>query len=179
MIPIQERNRQILQMRKEGVPRSEVAHRFGLSRERISQLEKRDEADRSMAERRANFMEAVRTADDPERTWPVNDLADAIGLIVVTKKRLLDHFVETGKEQISLRELMDMCLDGLMEREEFIAPPLLKVSGIGKKGFGSVANGLTNMDLGSRCNEEWRSNRLPKVKRNWRITGATPYSARG
>jgi hypothetical protein len=74
---------------------------------------------------------------------------------------------------------MDMCLDGPMDREEFMAPPLLKVSGIGRKGFWSVANGLTNIDLGSRCNEEWRSNRLPKVKWNWRITGATPYSARG
>jgi|ERR1017187_8227776 hypothetical protein len=80
MIPIQERNRQILQMRKEGIPRPEVARRFGLSRERISQLEKRDEADKSMAEKRANFREAVRTADDPGRTWPVNDLVDAIGL---------------------------------------------------------------------------------------------------
>jgi hypothetical protein len=179
MIPIQERNRQILQMRKEGVPRSEVAHRFGLSPERISRLEKQDEADQSAVERRANFREAVRAADDLERTWSVNDLADAIGLIVVTKKRLLVHFVETGKERISLRELMDMCLDGPMDREEFMAPPLLKVSGIGRKGFWSVANGLTNIDLGSRCNEEWRSNRLPKVKWNWRITGATPYSARG
>ncbi len=75
------------------------------------QLEKRDEADKSTAERGAKLREAIRTADDPERIWPVNDLADAIGLMAVTKKRLLDHFVETGKERISLRELMDMCLD--------------------------------------------------------------------
>jgi hypothetical protein len=173
MIPIQERNRQILQMRKEGVPRREVALRFGLSPGRISQLEKRDEADKTMAERRAEFRGAIRAADDPERMWPVNVLADAIGLIVVTKKRLLDHFVETGKEWISLRELMDMCLDSPVEGRDFMTPPLLRVCGIGKKGFWSVANGLTNMDLGSRCNEEWRSNQLPKVKRNWQITVGT------
>jgi hypothetical protein len=176
MIPIQERNRQILQMRKEGVPRPEVALRFRLSHERISQLEKRDEADKSMAERRANLREAVRTADNPERTWPVNDLADAIGLIVVTKKRLLDHFLETGKERISLRELMDMCLDSPVEGRDFMMPPLLRVCGIGKKGFWSVANGLTNMDLGSRCDEEWRI-RPSEVRREEGITGATPYSA--
>jgi hypothetical protein len=175
MIPIQERNRQILQMRKEGVRRREVALRFGLSPGRILQLEKRDEADKSTAERRGKLREAIRTADDPERIWPVNDLADAIGLMAVTKKRLLDHFVETGKERISFRELMDMCLDGPVEGGEFMVRPLLRVCGIGKKGFWSVANGLTNMDLGSRCNEEWR-NRLSKVRRDWGITGATPYS---
>ena len=131
-----------------------------------------------MAERRAKLREAIRTADDPEKMWPVNDLIDVIGLIVVTKKRLLDHFVETGKERISLRELMDMCLDSPVEGRDYMMPPLLRVCGIGKKGFWSVANGLTNMDLGSRCNEEWRGNRLPKVKRNWGITGATPYSSR-
>jgi hypothetical protein len=176
MIPIQDRNRQILQMRKEGVPRPEVALRFRLSRERISQLEKRDKADKLMAERRTNLREAIRTADDPERTWPVNDLADAIGLFVVTKKRLLDHFVETGKERISLRELMDMCLDSPVEGRDYMMPPLLRVCGIGKKGFWSVANGLTNMDLGSRCNEQWRI-RLSEVRREGGITGATPYSA--
>ena len=175
MIPIQERNRQILQMRKEGVRRREVALRFGLSPGRILQLEKRDEADKSTAERRGKLREAIRTADDPERIWPVNDLADAIGLMAVTKKRLLDHFVETGKERISFRELMDMCLDGPVEGGEFMVRPLLRVCGIGKKGFWSVANGLTNMDLGGRCNEEWR-NRLSKVRRDWGITGATPYS---
>jgi hypothetical protein len=179
MIPIQERNRQILQMRKDGVPRPEVALQFRLSRGRISQLERRNEVDNSMAERRAKLREEIRTADDPEKMWPVNDLIDVIGLIVVTKKRLLDHFMETRKERISLRELMDMCLDESMERGGFMTPPMLRVCGVGKIGFWSVANGLTNMDLGSRCNEEWRGNRLPKVKRNWGITGATPYSARG
>jgi hypothetical protein len=179
MLPIQKRNRQILQMRKAGVPRPEVALRFRLSPGRISQLERRDEADKAMAERQTALREAVRITDDPERTWPVHDLADAIGPILVAKKRLLDHFVEIGKERISLHELMDMCLDGLMEGEGFKAPPLLKVRGIGRKGFWSVVNRLTNMDLGSRCNEEWRINLLPKVKRNWGITGTTPYSARG
>jgi hypothetical protein len=178
MIPIQERNRQIVQMRKEGVPRREVALKFGLSRERIAQLEKRDQTDKSMAERRAKLREAIRSADDPEKTWAINDLADAIGLIVVTKKRLLDHFAGTGKVQVSVRELMDMCLDGPTERGELTTPPLLEVCGIGRKGFWSVANGLTNTDLGNRCNEEWRGNRLPKVRQNWQIIGETPYSAR-
>src|ERR1039458_4126739 len=48
MILIQERSRQILQMRTEGVPRREVALQFKLSTGRILQLEKRDAADKTM-----------------------------------------------------------------------------------------------------------------------------------
>jgi len=39
----------------------------------------------------------------------------------------------------------------------------------------SVVNGLTGMDLGSRCNAEWQK-RLVKVKQEHKVTGATPYS---
>lgn len=108
--------------------------------------------------------------------WLVNDVADAIGLVAGTKNRLLDHFVEAGKGRISLRELMNMCLDGPMDRWGFKTPPLWRVNGIGRKGLWSVVNGLTNMDLGNRCNEEWR-NRLVTVKQQSGIIGATPYSS--
>jgi hypothetical protein len=53
---------------------------------------------------------------------------------------------------------------------------LLKVYGIGRKGFWSVVNGLTSMDLGKQCNEEWRT-KLVKVKQQSGIRGATPYSS--
>ena len=96
--------------------------------------------------------------------WPVKDLVDAVGLIVVTKKRVMEHLVKVGKEQISLRELMDMCPDAPVEGfTDFIMAPLLRVKGVGKKGFWSVVDGLTGMDLGGRCNEEWQK-RLAKIQ---------------
>lgn len=120
----------------------------------------------------------MRSADDLDRLWPVNDLIDAIGLVAGAKNRLLDHFKEEGRVRISLRLLMDMCLEGAADKWGFTSPPLLKVYGIGKIGFWSVANGLTNLDLGNQCNDEWRT-KLVKVKQWWRITGATPYSSTG
>jgi transcriptional regulator with XRE-family HTH domain len=176
MIPIPERNRLILEMRKDGLTQLEVARRFKLSPSRIYLIEKQDAADRSLAGRRTRLREEIRNADDLERMWPVEDLVDAVGLIVVTKKRLMDHFVAAGKKEISLRELMDMCLDAPMEGLEFMMSPLLRISGVGKIGFWSVVNGLTSMDLGNRCNEEWQK-RLVKVKQKHRVTGATPYSS--
>ena len=174
-IPIPERNRQILEMRKDGLTQLEVARRFNLSPSRIYLVEKQVAAERLLAGRRTRLREEIRAADDLERMWPVEDLVDAVGLIVVTRKRLIDHFVQTGKNQMSLRDLMDMCLDAPVEGLDFMMSPLLRVYGVGKKGFWSVVNGLTAMDLGSRCNEEWRK-RLVKVKQKWGITGPTPYS---
>ena len=173
-VPIPKRNRKILEMRKEGVSKKEVARRFGLSPSRIRLIERGDKADSSMAERRAKLREKIRVANDLEKLWPVKDLLDAIGLGLVTRQRLMDHFVTTGKRQISLRELLDMCLDAPAEGLDFMLSPLLRVHGVGKKGFWSVVNGLTDMDLGNRCNKEWQW-RLVKVKQNYGVTGATAY----
>jgi hypothetical protein len=91
---------------------------------------------------------------------------------VVTRKRLLDHFAEVGKQQITLREFMDRCLDAPVEGLDLMMSPLLRVRGVGKLGFWSVVNGLTGMDLGDRCNEEWRKI-LVKVKQESEIKPPT------
>jgi hypothetical protein len=166
--PIEERNREILQMRKRGVPRREVALAFGLSRARISKIEEQDATDASMAERGARLREEIRNADDPERLWPVSDLLNVLGLVTVTKKRLLEHFEQTGNRQVSLRALIDMCVDGPVAGLDFMMPPLLRVYGVGKKGFHSVINGLTALELGSRCNAEWQI-RLSKVRKKYGV----------
>ncbi len=97
-----------------------------------------------------------------DKLWPVGDLLDALGLIVVTSKRLADHFEKKRQDQISLRELMDMCLDAPVQGLDFMMSPLLRVYGLGKKGFWSVVKELTDLDMGTRCNQEWQA-RLVKV----------------
>jgi len=67
MIPISERNRQILEMRKQRVSRREVARRSNLSTTRILQLEKRDAAERFMAKRRAELQEEIRRVHGMEK----------------------------------------------------------------------------------------------------------------
>jgi transcriptional regulator len=66
-IPIPERNRQILQLRKEGKSQTEVARRFKLSPSRIYLIEKQDAADRSLAERRVKLREEIRAVADLDR----------------------------------------------------------------------------------------------------------------
>ena len=100
----------------------------------------------------------------------VTDFVDAIDLIVVTRKRLIDHFVKEEKQELRLRELMEMCLDAPVEGSDFVSPPLLRVYGVGRRGFWSVVNGLTGMDLGSHCNDEWQK-RLMRIKGGVLVNG--------
>jgi DNA-binding CsgD family transcriptional regulator len=163
VIPLSERNRQILEMRKGGVSQRDVAERFGLSASRIYLLERRDAAKRAADERRGKILEAMRAADDPEKLWPIHDVADALGPGRVVRNSLLKHFANLGRDRISLGELMKMCLnapDGLLNVSW---PPLMRVCGIGRQGFWSVVSGLTNAGLGDRCSEEW-GRRLDQVK---------------
>ena len=71
---------------------------------------------------------------------------------------------------------MDMCLDAPVEGLDFLMSPLLRVYGVEKIGFWNVVNSLTNLDMGSRCNQEWQK-RLARVKHEHRVTGAMPYSS--
>jgi hypothetical protein len=166
MTTVRERNQKILRMRQNGITPKELARRFKLSTTSINMIERTAAIDKSMAECRAKFLEEIRTANDPEKLWPVSELADALALIVVTKKRLLDHFKQTGQSEISLEALMGMFVKVPEEQGIYSFIPLLKVYGIGKKGFRSMVNGLTSMDMGPRCNEQWRKT-LVEILRNW------------
>ena len=141
---------------------TEVARKFHLSPSRIYLIEKQDAATRATEERRSKVLKQLQEADDMDKLWPVGDLLDTLGLIVVTRKRLVDHFAEKKQDQISLREFMDMCLDAPVEGLDFMMSPMLRVYGVGKKGFWSVVNGLTDLDMGTECNQEWQK-RLVKV----------------
>jgi len=161
------RDQRILQLRADGLRGVDVARMFRLSPSRIRLIEMKAADDRAMAERRSKLLEEMRAANDHQKLWPVKDLVDVLGLSVVTRKRLLDHFAQAGTVQISLRELMDMCMDGSAKAGEPAMPPLLGVYGIGHLGFWSVVDGLTKTDLGCRANEEW-SQRLALVKKGKR-----------
>lgn len=162
MTSIAERNQKILQMLKDGMTQSEVAKTFHLSPTRVYLIEKQDAKTRTMEGRRTKVLKQLQEADDMDKPWPVKDLLDTLGLIVVTRKRLVDHFVEKNQEQLTLRQFMDMCVDAPVEGRDFMMAPMLRVYGLGRKGFWSVVKGLTDLDKGTRCNQEWQT-RLVKV----------------
>ena len=177
-VPSPGRNQQILQMLEHGIPHGEVARRFMVSTCRVGQIAGQAKAKQAREERRTKLREKIRGSDDPERLWPVEDLADALGLREAAKSGLLYHFAQTGKQQVSWRELTDLCSSTPLATGGYRSPTLLRVRGIGRKGLWSVIRSLASLDLGRRCNEEWRT-RLVIAEELRGISVATSYSATG
>ena len=161
MKTISERDQTIYQMCREGRTYSCVGAPLHLSRERVRQILREVEVKQSLIKRRARLKEKIRLADDPDKLWAVDDLLDAFDLITWARNRLREYFAKQGREQISLRELMDLAYCDAPETVN--DRPLLIVRGVFKTGYLSVVNELTNTDLGKRCNREWRS-RVARMK---------------
>jgi len=141
-------------------------------------IEGRAAAEKAQAERRAKLRAEIRNADDLDKPWAVLDLLDALWLLVVARMRLLAHFEQIQKAEMSLRELMALAISEAPDPAvEQASTPLLRIRGIGKLGFYSVVAELTEMDLGPRCNEEWR-HRLAKLQRHCRIPSWPPNPRR-
>lgn len=144
-------------MRAQGVARQEIARLFRITPARVAMIEQEAASERAQVERRA--------ADDLDKTWPVVDLVDALHLLTVARARLLAHFEQQHKTELSLRELMELVISEHGDAvEAFARTPLLRIRGIGKYGFYSVAAELTETDLGPRCNAEWQR-RLAVLRR--------------
>ncbi len=163
-------------MQQAGVSHREIALKFRVSEERIRGILQESEAEKSLFKRSHQLREEIRQADDLDKKWVVVDLVDALRLITVTRYALVNHFKWSQTPEISLRELMDLAISQKTDsRPGYLITPLLNVRCVGAKGFWSVVNCLTKVDLGERCNQEW-SERLERLKRCGRIRGATPYS---
>jgi hypothetical protein len=173
-----QRNRQIVEMRAQGVPRQEIARQFRITPDRVTMIEQEAATERAEAERRTRLQAKLRLADDLDKVWPVVNLLDALHLLTVARARLLSHFEQQHRTEMSLREFMDLVIcepgDGA---EAFARTPLLRIRGIGKYGFHSVAAELAEADLGPRCNAEWQR-RLAVLRREWRIPSWPPNPRR-
>lgn len=178
MTTTRQRNRRIVEMRAQGVTRQEIARLFRTTPGRVAMIEQRAATEQAQAEQRDQLQAELRLADDLDKTWPVLNLLDALHLLPVARTRLRAHLAEQHKTRMSLREFMDVVMAEHGDPSDvFARTPLLRVRGIGKIGFYSVAAELTETDLGPRCNEEWER-RLAALRREWRIQSWPPNPRR-
>lgn len=163
------RNQVILQRRQRGASRREVAREFGLSIARIAAIEQEDAQAKALAARSARMEEEMRRANDLDKAWPVADLVEALGLPVIFRMRLLDHFGRGCKTQLSLRELFDLVVAPTAETSPGFRPiPLLQVWGVGKIGRRHVITALAGLDMGRRCNTAWRDH-FARLAPSWLV----------
>lgn len=174
---VRKRNLEILKRSQLGETHRSLADRFNLSRGRIDVIVDEFQETRELAARCDRLIKAIREANDLDRSWPVEDLIAAIGPLLVTQTWLKRHFIEQRTSQLSLRALLDLAIPVAVGRDDpdVFSSPLIRVYGVGKKGFWSVVNRLMELNFGTAFNEEWQR-RLPIFRREWKITGKFPYS---
>lgn len=128
------------------------------------------------AERAATLLEEIRRADDLDRPWPAADLVGALHLPTVTSTALKRHFESTENPTTSLRNLMDLAIsDAPDPRPGYMITPLLDLRCVGTKGFWSVINRLTELNLGESC-RRYRQEKLAILQRSRRMKGPGPCS---
>jgi hypothetical protein len=127
-------------------------------------------------EQTARVLEAIRHADDLDRPWPVNDLVEALRLPTMTGKALKRHFESAECPAVSLRCMMDLAVsDAPDPRAGYMVAPLLDLCCVGQKGFWSMVNRFTELDLGTAGSRYWQQ-KLVILRRSWRVKGARRYS---
>lgn len=156
MIPIIQRNQLIIEMCRNGASTAEVSRVFKVSPGRVWQIVTRSERDQVVALRCSAFLQRVRQADDLDRSWPMLEFMEALRLPTATYNYLKRHWDGRGSTSITLREVMDLIsLPTGDPSQSFGTTPLFRVCGIGKYGYRFVVDGLSNFDLGEKCQREW------------------------
>ncbi len=177
MNAVRKRNLRILERSRRGESHKDLAQQFNLTRSRIDVIVHEFEEEQELTDRSTRLLEAIRQANDVDRPWPAEDLIDAIRPLPVTRTRLKEYFAQQNTTHLSLRTLMEMAIPTAHGPD--LAPVLPRllfdVRGVGKKGFWSVVNRLTSLDLGVQFKQEWER-RLTRLRRDWKIEGKFPYS---
>lgn len=164
--PVQDRNMQILQMREAGVPVKTIAQKFRISTALVHKTILHFRNQKLLEQKSAALIETIRQANDLDKKWHVNDFIEALRLLKVTQNGLIFHFAQENIAEISLREFMDLAIKGT-DADGCLMSSLIRVRCVGKYGFRSVINRLTETDFGPDFNQEWKC-RLALLQRCWR-----------
>jgi DNA-binding XRE family transcriptional regulator len=102
MTTTQKRNQQIVRTWEEGVSRQDLAQWLNLSEKTIRLIE-RQATEKPLPKKRIGLRADIQAADDPDKKGPVIEVTEVLGWITATRNRLLEHFTEAGKAEISFR----------------------------------------------------------------------------
>jgi len=172
----EEKDAQICQMHEAGASDQEIALAVGISREALRLVFKKFEAEKAASERSIQLLRAIRLLDDLDRKWKAGELLDAL-LLTVRARTAITNWCEWHKiAELSLRELMEFVIsDEPHAKPGFLLTPLVDFRNVRLKSFWATVKRLAELDLGDRCNQEWRR-RLERLKQAQRIHGGERYS---
>ncbi len=161
-------------MQVNGASKKEIALAVSISNQALHLVLKKFEAERVAKERSAQLLQEIRWEDDPDRKWKVEQLTDALLLPIRARTSLGYRWKKVT--ELSLRDLMELVIsDNPHPKPGFLLTPLVDFRNVRLKTFWETAERLTELDLGERCNQEWRR-RLERLRQASRLHGGQRYS---
>ena len=156
MMDTRERNAEIVRLHAEGRSISDLAAIYRISNSNVGMILC---AARAAAGREAQgeaVRQAMRSADDLDRQWPLDDVLAAFGLRTRTATAVTGYFTGKGREAASLMELLDFVAPELRPGRAHEWPPVLMERGVGKKTFRAILDALRQSRIGGRFEAERR-----------------------
>jgi hypothetical protein len=172
----QDRDARIRQMQEDGASNKEITLAVGISRKTLSLVFDKFEAERLAKERSAQLLQDIRWEDDLDRKWKVKELMNTLLLPIRARTSLGYRWEWNEVTELSLREFMELVIsDKPHPKPGFLLTPLVDFRNVRLKTFWETVKRLTELDLGDRCNQEWKR-RLERLKQAQRIHGGQRYS---
>lgn len=170
------RDATIRQMHENGASNAEIALAVGIPRNALYPVLKKFEAERVAKEKGARLLQEIRWEDDLDRKWQMEQLMDALLLTTRARTAIENSCRRENASRLSLREIMDFVIsDKPHPKPGFLHAPLVDFRNVRLKTFWETAKRLTELDLGDRCNQEWRR-RLERLRQASRLHGGQRYS---
>ena len=171
-----QRNHEVVQLCHAGVSADQVARHFQITTSRVRQIVSRAAHKHEAAQRARRLADEIRSADDPNFGWPLEELLDALALPTPTRRALELHWAGKAVPQnrVTLGELINLVVAPTPEGRGYLIIPVLRVRGVGGDGFRALVNAIQRLNLRGVCREEWMR-RFDLESPSWRIQGGADY----
>jgi hypothetical protein len=156
MVKKEVRNAEILRLSDGGLPREQLAARFGMAKSSVNGIVQRERA----ARKSVQILDEIRTSCGLNTPIPARMFMEALQFDTRSGKAIGRHFSEGGIDSLSLMQLTDFLIpDGLSPEaasDIWDALPALAVKGVSPDGFLALVMRLSVADLGDSFQQEWR-----------------------
>ena len=160
VIPIEDRNRLIVERYRTGNRLKTISEEFGVSPERVRQIVLRaNRRDREATESQELF-KAIREANNLNRLWNRAAIFTAIDY-PNRVRRLLDKHCHPAAAEVSLKQFMDWCLPGVSNDSDnsWDWLPAYRIKGFAQYNVGDLIRYIDRLDFGVTFGNEWAKRR--------------------
>lgn len=148
------RDEQIMVMRQEGKTCAEIGKRFGIGRNRVSQIVARVNRRMFAEVVSSSFVPRFRDLDDPDDKWNRDVFLAALGFTTRLRNRLAHRM----PEQSSFRDLVSVLAERKIspyDGQIYMDTPF-SIPGFGASCLRELHGRLSALPLGERCSRLWR-----------------------